>query len=164
LRHFVAALAYRSQKALRDAPPDFWSFRAAPGSRTPHEVVRHMSGVLNLALGHLIAPRALLETLPGFDAEVRRFHTLLEAIASRLAEDAGLSIDLAERLLQGPLADAMTHAGQLAMLRRLAGSPVPPEDFFEAAVSSDNLGPTQPPPASPDRQWPEAPPGWTSPR
>lgn len=164
LRHFVATLAYRTQKALRDAPPGFSSFRAAPGSRTPHELVRHMSGVASFALSRLTAPRALIETLPEFDAEVRRFHAILEAIDSRLAEDGDLPMDLAERLLQGPLADAMTHAGQLAMLRRLAGSPVPPEDFFDAAVSAGNVGNQQPRPVSPDHEWPEAPPGWKAPQ
>jgi hypothetical protein len=164
LRHFVAALAYRTQKALRGAPPEFASFRAAPGSRTPHELVRHMSGVLNFALGRLTTPRALLETLPEFGAEVDRFHAILGALASRIAEDADLPMDLAERLLQGPLADAMAHAGQLAMLRRLAGSPVPPEDFFEAAVSAENLGREQPLPVSPDDEWPEAPAGWSGPK
>jgi hypothetical protein len=63
-----------------------------------------------------------------------------------------------EQLLQGPFADAMTHTGQLAMLRRLAGDPVPPENFLFAAVHSENLGPNQAQPASPDAEWPEAPP------
>jgi hypothetical protein len=164
LRHFVATLAYRTQKALRDAPPEFASFRAAPASRTPHELVRHMSGVLRYALGHLTEPRARLETLPEFGAEVARFHEILSAIASRLAETPDLPMSLAEHLLQGPLADAMTHAGQLAMLRRLAGSPVPPENFFDASVSAENVGPTQALPASPDDEWPEAPADWTPPK
>ena len=163
LRHFVAALAYRTQKALRDAPPEFQSFRVATGTRTPRELVRHMSGVLNFALGRITSPRSLLESLPEFDQEILRFHALLEAIATRLAEDPDLPSGLAERLLQGPLADAMTHAGQLAMLRRLAGSPVPPEDFFEAAVSADHVDREQPLPESPDDEWPEAPAGWTAP-
>ena len=163
LRHFVATLAYRTQKALRGAPPGFATFRAAPESRTPHELVRHMSGVLNFALGCLTEPRAVLETLPGFEAEVERFHELLLAIASRLAEAPDLPPSAAERLLQGPLADAMTHVGQLAMLRRLAGSPVPPENFFDATMSADNVGREQPLPESPDEEWPEAPAGWTAP-
>lgn len=160
LRHFVATLAYRTQKALRDAPAEFASFRVAPGTRTPHELVRHMSGVLNYALGLTTAPRALLEGLPTFAEEILRFHALLEALAVRLSEDVELSIELAQRLLQGPLADAMTHVGQLTMLRRLAGSPVPPENFFLAAVSAENIGPEQPLPVSPDHEWPEAPEGW----
>ena len=123
-----------------------------------------MSGVLNFALGRLTEPRAVLETLPGFEAEVERFHGLLSAIASRLAKASDLPLDLAERLLQGPLTDTMTHAGQLAMLRRLAGSPVPPENFFDATISADNVGRDQPLPESPDDEWPEAPAGWTPPK
>ncbi len=65
-----------------------------------------------------------------------------------------------ERLLQGPFSDAMTHAGQLALLRRLAGAPVPPENFIVAEIEPDRLGPNQALPVSPDKDWPEAPPGW----
>jgi hypothetical protein len=122
-----------------------------------------MSGVLNYALSLITTPRALLETLPTFAEEVLRFHSLLEALATRLAENFEFPMELAERLLQGPLADAMTHAGQLTMLRRLAGSPVPPENFFHAAVSAENLGPEQSLPMSPDHDWPEAPAGWREP-
>jgi hypothetical protein len=161
LRHFLASLAYRTQKALRGAPSDFAVFRIASGTRTPHELVRHMSGVLNYALSRMTAPRAQLETMPTFDQEIARFHALLEDLAARLADDAELPHGIPERLLQGPFADAMTHAGQLAMLRRLAGSPVAPENFFDAAVSADHLGANQPPPVSPDVEWPEAPPGWS---
>jgi hypothetical protein len=70
----------------------------------------------------------------------------------------------APRLLQGPFSDAMTHAGQLAMLRRLAGSPVAPENFIVAAIDAENAGPDQAQPVSPDEVWPEAPPGWTPPK
>jgi hypothetical protein len=66
-----------------------------------------------------------------------------------------------ERLLQGPFSDAMTHAGQLALLRRLAGAPVPPENFIVANIESNRLGPDQAAPVSPDKDWPEAPPDWT---
>jgi len=122
-----------------------------------------MSGVLNYALSLITTPRTLLETLPIFGEEVLRFHSLLESLATRLAEDFEFPMELAERLLQGPLADAMTHAGQLTMLRRLAGSPVPPENFFLAAVSAENVSPEQSLPVSPDHEWPEAPAGWKAP-
>jgi hypothetical protein len=118
-----------------------------------------MSGVLNYGLGLITTPRAMLETLPTFADETMRFHSLLAAFADRLGQDFEFSMEQAERLLQGPLADAMAHAGQLAMLRRLAGSPVPPENFFFAAVSAENVGPSQPLPVSPDQGWPEGPAG-----
>jgi hypothetical protein len=156
LRHFLAALAYRTQKALRGAPEGFAGFRAAPRVRTPHELVRHMSGVLNYALTAFGAGEpAPLDTRPEFEDEVRRFHAILAALADHLRDGPPVERRTAERLLQGPFSDAMTHAGQLAMLRRLAGSPVPPEDFSMAAVDAGNVGPDQPPPASPDPEWPE---------
>jgi len=78
------------------------------------------------------------------------------------AGDPFLQGTSAERLLQGPLSDAMTHAGQLAMLRRLAGTPVPPENFIVADIAPDRLGVNQPAPVSPDEEWPEAPADWSA--
>ncbi len=163
LRHFLAALAYRTQKALREAPASFGDFRTASSVRTPAELVRHMTSVLGYARTFFIGGSYGHEPLPTLADEVVRFHTMLEALAGHLRRGAPLQGTTPEQLLQGPFADAMTHVGQLAMLRRLAGSPVPPENFIVAAIDPANLGPDQPPPVSPDRQWPEAPPGWQSP-
>jgi hypothetical protein len=46
LQHFLAAIAYRTQKALRGAPDTFGEFRAAKNVRTPHELLWHMTGVI----------------------------------------------------------------------------------------------------------------------
>jgi hypothetical protein len=162
LRHFLAALAYRTQKALRDAPADFESFRAGEGVRTPAELVRHMTSVLGYSRTFFVGGRYWPEALPTLEAEINRFHEMLQDLARLLETDAPLSEDMSsERLLHGPFSDAMTHAGQLAMLRRLAGAPVPPENFIVAAIQADRLGPDQAEPASPDETWPEAPEGWT---
>ena len=157
LRHFLAALAYRTQKALRGAPESFAEFRVAPRTRTPHELVHHMDSVLGYARTFFIGGEYRPARQDTFETQVRFFHAMLESLARHLESDAPLVGTTWERMLQGPFADAMTHAGQLAMLRRLAGSPVPPENFIEAEISTDNLGPDQPPPASPDELWPEAP-------
>jgi hypothetical protein len=162
LNHFLAALAYRTQKALRDAPADFGSFRVMEGVRTPSELVRHMTSVLGYARTHFIGGRYRPEPLDSLAAEVKRFHEMLGTLAQHLRNgDALLDGMSEERLLQGPFSDTMTHAGQLALLRRLAGAPVPPENFIVAEIEADRLGPDQPVPASPDKIWPEAPPGWT---
>ena len=157
LLHFLAALAYRTQKALRGAPAEFASFCAASKVRTPHQLVCHMNSVLGYATTFFLGGSYRVLQLTGFGAEVERFHSTLAALA-RLVRDApnwkGIT---PERLLQGPLSDVMTHVGQLAMLRRLAGHPVPPENFVFAEVDPANLGPEQPLPASPDEQWPERP-------
>jgi hypothetical protein len=157
LRHFLAALAYRTQKALRDAPASFADFEAGNGVRTPRRLVAHMDSVLGYALTRFRGGTYRNEPLPDFEQEILRFHGKLEDLARHLADGTPLRDTTPERLLQGPFADAMTHAGQLAMLRRLAGSPIPPENFIVADVSAENLGPDQPPPVSPDADWPERP-------
>ena len=157
LRHFLAAIAYRTQKALRDAPDSFGAFQAGQQVRTPVDLVRHMTSVLGYARTFFVGGRYRAEPLPDLTAEVTRFHETLEDLARHLTAGTELRGTTEERLLQGPFADAMTHAGQLAMLRRLAGSPVPPENFIEAAVDPANLGSRQSEPVSPDVIWPEAP-------
>src|SRR5262249_31184025 len=113
-------------------------------------------GVLGYARTQFIGGTYQAEALSDLGAEVVRFHQMLEALGDHLDRGTPLLDTTEDRLLQGPLADAMTHAGQLAMLRRLAGSPVPPENFIVAAIDSSNLRPEQPTPVSPDRDWPEA--------
>jgi len=165
LRHFLAALAYRTQKALRDAPADFGDFRAAPGTRTPAELVRHMTSVLGYAGTMFTGGKYWPEPLPSLAEEIARFHATVQALAKHIESGAPMLDGITEeRLLQGPLSDAMTHAGQLALLRRLAGSPVAPENFVFAEIDAQRLGPDQRAPAQPDAVWPEAPPGWSPPR
>ncbi|MDE2926294.1 MAG: hypothetical protein OXT71_07850 [Acidobacteriota bacterium] len=157
LRHFLAALAYRTQKALRGAPESFGTFQAGNQVRTPVELVRHMTSVLGYARTFFEGGRYWPDPLPDLDSEVDRFHSMLEDLARHLVAGTELNGTTEERLLQGPFSDAMTHAGQLAMLRRLSGAPVRPENFVVAAVDPDNLGPDQPEPVSPDTVWPERP-------
>jgi hypothetical protein len=157
LLHFLAALAYRTQKALRGAPAEFASFCATPKVRTPHELVCHMNSVLGYATTFFLGGSYRVPQLPDFGAELARFHATLAGLARLVRATSEWKGITPERLLQGPLSDAMTHAGQLALLRRLAGYPVPPENFVFAEVDPANLGPDQPMPASPDEEWPERP-------
>jgi hypothetical protein len=164
LRHFLAALAYRTQKALRDAPAEFGDFRAAARVRTPAELIRHMTSVLGYARTFFIGGHYRPEQLPSLKEEMIRFHDMLEDLARHIEAGTPLLEGMsAERLLQGPFSDAMTHAGQLAMLRRLAGIPVPPENFILADIEPERLGIEQAEPVSPDEKWDEAPPGWFPP-
>ncbi len=164
LRHFLAALAYRTRKALRDAPAEYGTFRAAEGVRTPAELVRHMTSVLGYARTFFIGGVYWPDPLPSLLEETARFHDMLEELAGHIAIGTPLREGMsAERLLQGPFSDAMTHAGQLAMLRRLAGAPVPPENFILADIDPAYCGPEQAEPRSPDESWPEAPVGWVPP-
>ena len=164
LRHFLAALAYRTQKALRDAPVDFGAFRAADGVRTPAELVRHMTSVLGYARTFFVGGHYRPDALPSLQEEIKRFHEMLEDLSRDIAVGTHLLQGMTpERLLQGPLSDAMTHAGQIGMLRRLAGTPVPPENFIVANIDAERCGREQAEPLSPDECWPEAPAGWLPP-
>jgi len=159
LQHFLAALAYRTQKALRDAPPSYADYRVAENVRTPHELVWHMTGVIGFVGSLFTGEPWRPERLGTFEAEVERFHEELEAVSALLSSRPLPESVTTKQLLQGPFADAMTHAGQLAMLRRCDGAPVPPENFLHADVDASNLGQHQPAPRAPKPGWrPDQPP------
>jgi hypothetical protein len=158
LRHFLATLAYRTQKALRDAPADFGDFRAAPEVRTPAELVCHMTSVLGYARTFFLGGHYRPAPLPSLQEELERFHEMLADLGALLERDAPMLQQMTpERLLQGPFSDAMTHAGQLAL------NPIAPENFVVANIDLQRLGPQQSDPVSPDEVWPEAPAGWRPP-
>lgn len=157
--HFLAAIAYRTQKALRDAPDGYQDFSAGAQVRTPVEILRHMTSVLGYARTFKVGGSypLLPDALPSFAEEQQRFHAMLESVRDHLDELGSLGALSADQLLQGPFADVMTHVGQLAILRRLQGAPVAPENFIFADVKSERLGVEQPQPAQPDTHWPERP-------
>lgn len=157
LRHFLAAIAYRTQKALRGAPAEFAVFSAGNRTRTPKDLVRHMSSVLGYAQTFFIGGSYQVQPLETMEDEIVRLHSLLGDIAHHLDDGTFMAGITEEQLLQGPFSDVMTHVGQLAMLRRLAGAPIAPENFVFADVRHDRLGPDQPSPAAPDADWPERP-------
>lgn len=157
--HVLASIAYRTQKALRDAPPDYPEFRAGAETRSPVAILRHMTSVLGYARTFKLGGTYPIhpEPLADFAAEQRRFHEMLESLRDELSDDGSLGTLTTQQLLQGPLADVMTHVGQLALLRRLVGAPVAPENFIYADVRADRLDVNQPAPARPDADWPERP-------
>jgi hypothetical protein len=159
LRHFLAAIAYRTQKALRGAPQHYPTFSAGNRTRTPIEIVRHMASLMGYVTTHFVSGTYPVkpDPLPTFAAEVARFHENLQRVGDLLQGGTPLREITIEQLLQGPLADTMTHVGQLAMLRRLADAPIAPENFMYADIRADRLHAEQPPPARPDTHWPEAP-------
>ena len=159
LRHFLAAIAYRTQKALRDAPAHYPTFSAGKRARTPVEILRHMASLMGYVSTQFLGGSYPVkpEPLPTFEQEIARFHQMVQAVGDLLEKGTALREITTEQLLQGPFADVMTHVGQLALLRRLADSPVAPENFIHADIRADRLDARQPPPARPDTHWPEAP-------
>jgi hypothetical protein len=140
LRHTLATLAYRGGKAVRGAPAGFATFRVAAGSRTPGEILAHVGDLLDwglsLARGE---PRWHSSTPLPWDQEVARFHVALERFDAQLASDAPLGSS-ADQIFQAPIADALTHIGQISLLRRLAGSPVRAEDYAKAEIVAGRVG------------------------
>jgi len=156
-RHYLASIAYHMQKAIRGAPTNFWTFSPGNQVRTAEALLRHMTGVLGYARTFFIGGVYRPEVLPSIPAEVDRFHLMLEELSKLLDSNSQLREINELQLLQGPLSDVMTHIGQLSLLRRLCGSPVPPEDFIYADISATNLGKDQSEPRRPDSDWPERP-------
>lgn len=147
LRHAVATLAYRAGKALRGAPSTFADFPVAPSTRTPGQIVAHMGDLLDWALYLARGEQSWHDSMPlPWDREVERFFAALAAFDAYLASDESLGWS-AERLFQGPIADALTHTGQLTMLRRLAGAPVRGENYARATITAGTVGISHPAPA-----------------
>jgi hypothetical protein len=143
LRHAVATLAYRSAKVLRDAPEGFCKFQAGEGVRTPVEILAHMGDLLDWALSVAEgAPEWNPAEPQGWDGERERYFAALAALDAFLSSDSPLQ-RLPERILQAPIADALTHTGQLALLRRLAGSPIASENYYVAPIAGGQVGPDQ---------------------
>src|SRR5438105_1991608 len=120
LRHTLATLAYRGGKALRGAPEEFSDFRVAPGTRTPGEILAHLGDLLDWALSLANgAQKWQNSSILAWNSAISRFSSALEALDTRLASSESLRCS-PEQLFQGPVADALAHVGQIAMLRRLA--------------------------------------------
>jgi len=146
LRHTLATLAYRGMKSLRGAPDGFGAFRAGPTSRTPLEILAHLADLLEWA--HWMAQGVRKWPDPAertWDEEAARFAAGLAKLDEFLAGPAALGNE-AKKIFQGPIADGLTHVGQLNYLRRLADAPVRGENYFVADITTGIVGPEQPPP------------------
>jgi hypothetical protein len=146
LRHTVATLAYRGAKAVRGASDSFASFGSPDTARTPAKILAHIGDLLDWALSIAKGAEAWKDSEPlPWDQEVARFHDALEKFDNYLASEAELS-GTCERLFQGPIADALTHVGQIAMLRRMAAEPIKGENYSRANIEAGRVGPAQQPP------------------
>jgi hypothetical protein len=143
LRHTLATLAYRGGKAVREAPENFSSFSCGCGCRTPGEILAHIGDLLDWGLSMADGSRQWRESKPqSWNDDVKRFHAALTAFDAYLASDKPLHAPI-EKLFQAPIADALTHVGQIAVTRRIAGSPVKGENYFAAEITVGRVGAEQ---------------------
>jgi hypothetical protein len=149
LRHTVATLAYRAARALDGAPDTFATFDGC--GRQPIQILTHMGDLFDWALSSVQGNERWHNSTPlTWSDEKARFFAALKAFDDYLASDKPLHA-AAEPLFQGPIADALTHVGQIAMMRRLAGSPTCGENFFVAKIAAGQVGAEQPAAVQPFR-------------
>lgn len=142
LRHAVATVAYRAVRALEGAPLEFGEFSGC--ARTPAQILTHMGDLFDWALSMARGDERWHNSVPlSWVEESQRFFTALEKFEHQLALPDPIHTS-EERLFQGPVADALTHVGQLAMLRRLAGAPAWSENYSRAQIVSGRAGADQP--------------------
>jgi hypothetical protein len=143
LRHTLATLAYRGGNALHGAPAEFAEFRAGETTRTPAQILAHIGDLLDWALSLAEGKESWHNSPPlTWEQGTARFFAALETFDTRLSSDVPLACS-AEGLFQGPIADSLTHVGQIAMLRRLAGCPVRGENYLKAEITAGRVGPEQ---------------------
>ncbi len=148
LRHILATLAYSAAKSCRGAPEDFTHFPAAADSRSAGEILSHLGDLLEWVDSQVRGAERWSNSKPGaWDEDVARFHRALQRLDDYLASGAPLHYD-ATRLFQGGIADALTHVGQINMLRRLAGSPVRGENYAKAEIVMGRVDKQQTPPVA----------------
>jgi hypothetical protein len=143
LRHAVATVSYRGGKAVKGAPSEFAAFKAGPTSRTAGQILAHIGDLYDWALSMAKGKPQWHDSKPiEWDREVSRFFDALAALDEYLASEAALA-QPAERIFQGPVADSLTHIGQIAFLRRLFGAPVRGENYFKAEIVAGRVGAEQ---------------------
>jgi len=141
LRHTLATLAYRGGKAVRNAPAEFADFEGA--GRRPAQILAHLGDLLDWALSMAQGKQKYVESQPlVWEKEVDRFFASLQRFDDYLASAEPMHAPV-ERLFQGPIADALTHVGQIAMLRRMAGAPISGENYYVADMAIGRVGPEQ---------------------
>jgi hypothetical protein len=143
LRHTVATLAYRAGKALRGAPESFANYGSGDKGRTPVKIVAHMGDLSDWALSIAKGKQEWHDSAPlPWAQEVERLFKALQAFDDYLASGQPLAYP-PEKIFQGGVADALTHTGQIAMLRRMAGCPIRGENYFRAEIIAGRVGQDQ---------------------
>jgi len=149
-RHTLATLAYRCGKTVRDAPSGFAEFRAGEGVRTPGQILAHIGDLLDWALSIARGQQKWQDSKPlSWEQEVARFFAALKKFDDFLGSSEPVQAPLG-KLFQGPVADALTHVGQIAILRRMAVAPVKGENYHKAEITIGRVGADQ---AKPKREF-----------
>lgn len=143
LRHTVATVAYRGAKAIKNAPENFADFKSSETTRTPLEILAHIGDLFDWALSMAIGKTVWNDAKPLiWEKESERFFASVKKFDDYLASTEQIAKPL-EKLFQGPVADALTHVGQINFLRRMFDAPVRGENYFKAEIEAGKVGAEQ---------------------
>jgi len=143
LRHMLATVAYRGGKAVRDASDSFATYTPDGTPRTPAKILAHIGDLYDWALSQAQGAEKWNDSTPlPWNEEAARFFAALQRFDDYLASGAPLAVP-PETLFQGAIADSLTHIGQLAMLRRLAGTKMKSENYSRADIVAGRVGAEQ---------------------
>jgi len=150
LRHTLATVAYRGSKALRNAPESFANYGSGAGGRTPAQILAHLGDLYDWAESLVAGKQVWKDSQPlSWEKEVERFFAALKKFDDYLSSDAEMH-ESPRALFQGPIADSLTHIGQIAMLRRIAGCAIKGENYHQAGIVAGRVGAEQ---AAPRREF-----------
>jgi len=145
LRHALATLAYRAGKTVRGTPEAFGTYRETPESPSVVEILSHMGDLMDWLLRIVRGKPSWTTAKPlPWEQEIARFFAALTSLDDHLASGAPILAE-PERVFQGGVADALTHTGQLAMLRRLSGHKMKGESYARADIVVGRVGLDQTP-------------------
>jgi len=139
LRHLVATIAFRASRSLQDTPKGFEEVRLGDGGMTARELVLHMTNVMSFALATVTGSERVRHEPLNWEQEVERFYSLLAQVDAKLASGVSMEAGMDLKLTQGPLADTLTHVGQLHAMRRKAGGPVTPTNYIKADIQAGRI-------------------------
>src|SRR5215203_1613239 len=143
LRHTVATVAYRGGKAITGTPEGFAGFKASVTARTPLQILAHIGDLFDWALSMAKGKTVWNDATPlTWELESERFFARVKAFDDFLASDNKIEKPI-EKLFQGPVADALTHIGQINILRRVFDAPVRGENYFRAEIEIGRVGAEQ---------------------
>ncbi len=151
VRHLLATLVYRTTKIIHDAPDGFSAVSIGNKVRSPEKVLGHINSLIQLSNRFWspdkpvsMATRRKESDKRGWKLEVELFYEMAALFDETLIQYPSPRKYSPEKILQGPFMDAFTHVGQLALLRRMVGSPIKGESYWMADVKAGQVGPDQP--------------------
>lgn len=130
-------LGYRFQWATEGLTAEDAAFTPGQGCMTIGELAEHVWGLVNWVHISMLGEGLGESPAPDIETGRRQICRMLYALrtyVSAIDQESLFAIEINGlpfwHIVNGPLSDALTHTGQIALLRRLNGNPVPKHNVF----------------------------------